>query len=202
MISLRFFCAGLVVVGSAGLLAAAPVPKKAVDAQLKTVFQGVDQNSDGFLSGDELARHFRGPKAAPPPAMYDDKGNISQSYEQAKSKYPDMLYLVAMDHDNDGRISWNEFRSYGENFARALQKRQAKLQSLQKAYVRAMQNRMRAIQRQRQAYMHAVQNRIRAMQRRVSYARRGRSYSRSRHRSRAHYHRRRPAPRRRVRRRR
>lgn len=111
-------------------LAAAPPKNSQVEAQLRKLFDRWDLNHDGFLDKDELAKHFRGSSAKPPEGnMYDDKGNLTSLFYQAKKKYPDLIFLWSLDKDMDGQISWPEFEKYGQAYAAALRQR---LQSQQR----------------------------------------------------------------------
>ena len=90
------------------LATAAPQKDPQVEAQL-ALFDKWDLDRDGYLDKEELAQHFRGPKAKPPEGdMYDDKGNLTPLFYQAKKKYPDLIFLWSLDKDMDGRISWTE----------------------------------------------------------------------------------------------
>ncbi len=147
--------------------------KAVIDAQLQQSFKKADANNDGFLDGDELAHALRGPKAKPAPAMYDDKGNITAAFYQARTKYPDMIYLAAMDKDDDGRISWNEYRTYGETYAANLLNQR---QAMQRMMLQAMRNqaryrnrntnynRSRSARSYHQNYQRAYHNAYRAQQ--------------------------------------
>jgi EF-hand domain pair len=127
---------------------APPVKASTIDAQLQAVFNKADQNGDGYLDAVELAHSFRGASAKLPPSAYDDKGNLTPAAQQARTKYPDMVYLLAVDKDGDGRIGWDEFKTFGENSAKAMQQQQ---KAIQAAYQRAMQN-MRNSQRRGGSY--------------------------------------------------
>jgi hypothetical protein len=118
--------------------------KALIDAQLQQSFKKADANGDGFLDADELAHALRGPKAKPAPPMYDDKGSINPAFYQARTKYPDMIYLAAMDKDDDGRISWNEYRNFGETYAANVLGRQ---QAMQRAIQQALRNQARYLNR-------------------------------------------------------
>jgi hypothetical protein len=84
------------------------------EAQLRVAFARMDLNHDAFLDAAELAKAFRGPKAAPPPPLeFDDTGNPKPGTGFDR-KYGDQVYLYALDKDFDGKISWPEFDEYGE----------------------------------------------------------------------------------------
>jgi hypothetical protein len=100
---------------------AAPQKDPRGEEQLHTLFRSWDLNNDGFLERGELAKHFRGPKAVSQEGgMYDDKGNATPLYYQARTKYPDLIFLWSLDKDHDDRISWPEFEQYGLTYANAL----------------------------------------------------------------------------------
>ncbi len=113
-----------------------------VEAQLRVSFGRMDLNKDGLLDDVELARAFRGPRAKPVPLpQFDDKGNYTSPSGQAGLKYPDQVYLLALDQDGDGRISWAEFDSYGEAYAVQFKNMQRlNQQALRAAYAQAQRN--------------------------------------------------------------
>jgi hypothetical protein len=141
--------------------------KNQVDTQLQLIFNRADSDHDGFLDEMELAKSFRGAKAKPAPPLYDDKGNLTSAYARGQTKYPDRLFLYALDKDGDGRVSWDEFRTQGEAYAAALQKQQAQLMNMQRAYMQAARNRARQMarnvnyyrRRQRYYYRHPYYHR-------------------------------------------
>jgi hypothetical protein len=105
----------------AALATAAPQKDPQVEAQLHALFNKWDLDRDGFLDKEELAKHFRGPKAKPPEGdLYDDKGNLTPLFYQAKTKYPDLIFLWSLDKDMDGRINWSEFEQNGQAYEAAL----------------------------------------------------------------------------------
>lgn len=129
-------------------VSAAP-PKKApqkqklsaIDAKLQAIFQKADENADGYLDATELAHSYRGSKAKAASPAYDDMGNLTSAGKSAATKYPDMVFLGAADKDNDGRVSWQEFKQYGEAAVQALQGQLAQRQrAIQASYGRAMRN--------------------------------------------------------------
>jgi hypothetical protein len=136
------------------LLAAAAPQNPQVEARLRALFDKWDLDKDGFLDKDELARHFRGPAAKPPAeGMYDDKGNYTRTYYQARTKYPDLVFLWALVKDLDDRVSWKEFEQYGQAYAAALlQRAQAQQQLLQQIY-RQASSRARATYARRANYV-------------------------------------------------
>src|SRR5262249_28910825 len=128
--------------GLVTLATAAPQKDPQVEAQLRALFKKWDLNNDGFLDREELAKHFRGPQAVSPAGgMYDDKGNATPLYHQARTKYPDLMFLWPLDKDLDDRVSWPEFEQYGLKYANALKQRlQAQQGLLQQIYARANRN--------------------------------------------------------------
>ncbi|HEY7153846.1 MAG TPA: EF-hand domain-containing protein [Gemmataceae bacterium] len=120
----RFFLVLALLLSLSTLTTAAPPKNPQVDAQLHALFNKWDLNHDGFLDKEELAKHFRGPKATPPDGdMYGDKGNLTPLYYQARKKYPGLIFLWSLDKDMDGRVSWTEFEQYGQQYAAALTQR-------------------------------------------------------------------------------
>jgi hypothetical protein len=149
---------------------AAPPKDPQVDLQLKALFNKWDLDHDGFLDKEELAKHFRGPKAKPPQGdMYDDKGNLTPLFYQARTKYPDLVFLWSLDKDMDGRINWTEFEQYGQAYAAALKQLVKNRQQLALTQQRALQN----------MYAQAYRNVRHAQHRHTSYNRHAhRSYGR------------------------
>jgi hypothetical protein len=133
---------------AAGLLAvlvsadAAAAPKKdppgtsLIMAQLRATFAAWDLDGDGYLDKSELAKAFRGSDAKPydyKPAPKDgDKkddetkdddtsnGKSSSTTKPDYSKYPDYNFLVALDGDNDQKISKDEFETWARDYAVSL----------------------------------------------------------------------------------
>lgn len=95
----------------------------------------------GWL-GRPLAKAFHGPKAEPAPqSQYDEKGNLASPSGQSGTKYPDQVYLLALDREGDGKVSWHEFDSFGEAYAAQLKNMQRlKQQALRAAYAQAQRN--------------------------------------------------------------
>lgn len=120
---------------------AAPKHDPVVEAQLRASFGRVDLNRDGSLDEDELARAFRGVNAKPPArpeTKYDEKGNPISSGEVDLKKYPDQVYLLALDKNGDNRISWAEFEEYGEAYyAQIANAQKQNQQAMQAAYTQA-----------------------------------------------------------------
>lgn len=113
-----------------------------VDAQLRVSFARMDLDKDGLLDDAELARAFRGPRAKPMPLpSFNDKGEIVSPGGQPGLKYPDQVYLLALDQDGDGKISWTEFDAYGEAYAAQFKNMQRlNQQALRAAYAQAQRN--------------------------------------------------------------
>jgi hypothetical protein len=108
--------------------------------QFRALFDAWDENSDGFLDKDELAHAFRGDKAKPfdtPKADTKKDDSTSDSKDTKKpdyTKYADYNFLVALDQDNDQKVSRKEFLSWARNYAVALKQQadaQNKLSQLQ-----------------------------------------------------------------------
>ncbi len=129
------------------LVTAAPAdPKKdppgtsAIMGQLRATFAAWDLDGDGYLDKSELAKAFRGPDAKPydyKPEKKSDKdadkkdddkpkdgdtskGASSSTTKPDYTKYPDYNFLVALDSDNDERISKDEFDSWARDYAVSL----------------------------------------------------------------------------------
>ncbi len=131
--------------------------------RLQAQFDTADLDHNGFLDKDELAKAFRGAKAKPATqGMYDDEGRLSKVYYQARTKYPEMVYLWSADKNGDELVSWPEFRDYGLSRLRAQQQQQQALQrQMQSAYRRtATQSRRsnRTVYRGRSSTYHHATN--------------------------------------------
>jgi hypothetical protein len=157
---------------------AAPAPKIAptggnaqVDAQLRVMFDKADANTDGFLDRDEIAKAFRGPRAkAPTGGIYDDKGNFTPLYYQAKQKYPELVFLWAADKDGDNQLSWDEFRQYGEAYAASIQhQQQAMQQAMQNAYRQAARSVRTSRPRRTTSYVRNTGRYVYAQQRTLAH---------------------------------
>jgi hypothetical protein len=149
----------------APVLAGPPLPPQA-EAQVRALFKKIDTNGDGFLDKDELAHHFRGPRArAPQEGMYDDKGRLTTVYYQARRKYPELVFLWSVDSDMDGRVSWSEFAKYGQAYAAALKARQAAYQAALRNAYRQRANYVRQAQRYYQAQQRQMVRNVQNWQR-------------------------------------
>jgi Ca2+-binding EF-hand superfamily protein len=140
--SLRPFAAAGLLLLLVTVVPAAP-PKKdppgtsLTMGQLRALFATWDLNGDGYLDKQELARAFRGPHARP----YEPRAESNAKADH--SKYPDYLFLVELDANNDGRISKDEFTTWARDYAvqlkhqndalKKIQKLQTKLESTTKA---------------------------------------------------------------------
>jgi hypothetical protein len=97
--------------------------------RLKTQFDATDLDHNAFLDKSELAKVFRGPKAVPPAqGMYDDQGHLSKVYYEARTKYPDLIFLWGADKDADDMVSWPEYKNYELKVLAAQQQMQQALQ--------------------------------------------------------------------------
>jgi len=151
----------------AALATAAPQKDPQVEAQLHALFNKWDLDRDGFLDKEELAKHFRGPKAKPPEGdLYDDKGNLTPLFYQAKTKYPDLIFLWSLDKDMDGRINWSEFEQNGQAYEAALKQQFKNRQQLVLSQQRALQS----------MHSRAYRNVRNSQHRNTNYNRNGRRY--------------------------
>ncbi len=145
--------------GAAGKQQPPSSPNAQVESQLKTLFNKADLNQDGYLDKEELARSFRGPSAKPPQQdLYDDKGRLNPAYSQARTKYPEMVFLWTADKDGDSRVSWEEYLKYGLDSCAAQQKQQQALQ-------RALQSASRQLSRSRGSGQRQAAQMVRNLQR-------------------------------------
>jgi hypothetical protein len=131
-----FWGVGLEAWGAPALLPG-DAPKTPVEKRLKAEFDALDLDKNTFLDKEELAKAFRGPKAKPPTqGMYDDQGRLTKTYYEAKTKYPDLVFLWAADKDNDKLVSWPEYRDY-----------ELKVLAAQKQMQQALQRSLQSIRR-------------------------------------------------------
>ncbi|MBI2805516.1 MAG: hypothetical protein HYX68_11115 [Planctomycetes bacterium] len=154
-----FLCLPFGGLAQAQTKSAGPRHDPLVEAQLRVSFGRVDLNKDGFLDAAELAKSFRGPNAKPAPQpAFDDTGNFVYPDGQTKAKYQDQIYLLALDKDYDGQISWAEFEEYGEAYAAALRGQQLEQQRQRDLYYQAQRN-FAASQLRRTTYSRYGNNR-------------------------------------------
>ncbi len=139
------------------------------EPRLRALFDKADLNRDGFLDRDELARSYRGPNAkSPEGGMYDDKGHLTPLVYQARTKYPDLVFLWAVDKDGDNRVSWAEYRQFGlDDYAAKLKQQQALQVAIQSATRQATRNRGRTAPRQQAQNVRNLQRQYAAQQRQV-----------------------------------
>jgi hypothetical protein len=125
----------------------AEILKKHVLNDFASVFRYIDANRDGSLDEEELAKAFRGPKARPyaqeavgarqdadnAPASKDPTRSISRPRppRDLLKKYPDFVFLMHVDKDNDGSISRAEYDAWAEDMADVIVARVSELRELQ-----------------------------------------------------------------------
>lgn len=166
---------------SAAAPSASSTQNTMTDAQLRVLFRAADKNNDGYLDAEELAIAFRGPRAKPMPhfALHDLQGK-TYPVTQDLRRYPDEIFRLAADTDFDGRVSWPEYRAYGESYATVLRQEIGFERALQAAYLKALQNQAAAMYRQASYVRQQYASRYRSAQRyfrNVSYRARPRYYA-------------------------
>jgi Ca2+-binding EF-hand superfamily protein len=136
-----------------------------IEQILRQQFDRMDKNKDGNIDPEEAAKHFRGPSAKPAPELlnknqagggnpFNDKNLLESQKPQDKPetnkpaykpvvKPLDVQFFEAVDSNNDGLVSWDEFSSY---FTRAYEEQ---IQEYQKVTQQMRQLQQRMLQAQR-----------------------------------------------------
>ncbi len=138
-----------------------------IEQILRQQFDRIDKNKDGNIDPEEAAKHFRGPNAKPAPELlnknqgggnpFNDKNLLEPQKPQDKPetnkpaykpvvKSLDVQFFEAVDSNNDGLVSWEEFSSYFVNaYKDQIQEYQRVAQQMQQ-----LQQRMRQVQGRQQ----------------------------------------------------
>jgi Ca2+-binding EF-hand superfamily protein len=136
-----------------------------IEQILRQQFDRMDKNKDGNIDPEEAAKHFRGPSAKPAPELlnknqagggnpFNDKNLLEPQKPQDKPetnkpaykpvvKPLDVQFFEAVDSNNDGLVSWDEFSSY---FTKAYEEQ---IQEYQKVTQQMRQLQQRMLQAQR-----------------------------------------------------
>jgi Ca2+-binding EF-hand superfamily protein len=136
-----------------------------IEQILRQQFDRIDKNKDGNIDPEEAAKHFRGPSAKPAPELlnknqagggnpFNDKNLLEPQKPQDKPetnkpaykpvvKPLDVQFFEAVDSNNDGLVSWDEFSSY---FTKAYEEQ---IQEYQKVTQQMRQLQQRMLQAQR-----------------------------------------------------
>ncbi len=104
-----------------------PAGTSVIMGQLRFLFDKWDLNRDGNLDSDELAKAFRGKDAK----AYS--GNGKAPTNETAAKFPDYQYLVELDQDRDGKISYREYEDWAHSYAKDQMKQQSSRSSSKKA---------------------------------------------------------------------
>lgn len=141
------------------LPAMAAPPSPSTKSRLKAVFDKADADHSGFLDRDELAKAYRGAKAkSPAGGMYDERGELTKLYQEARTKYPDLVLLWSADQDGNELLSFSEYESYESKIIANQQKQQQAIQKKQQAFQRSVQSAYRNQVRQLQAYQRSARS--------------------------------------------
>jgi Ca2+-binding EF-hand superfamily protein len=168
---MRWLLAGTLVLTAVTFVQAQNKPNAAVQLHadieqiLRQQFDRIDKNKDGNIDPEEAAKHFRGPSAKPAPELlnknqagggnpFNDKNLLEPQKPQDKPetnkpaykpvvKPLDVQFFEAVDSNNDGLVSWDEFSSY---FTRAYEEQ---IQEYQKVTQQMRQLQQRMLQAQR-----------------------------------------------------
>lgn len=137
---------------------------------VRSYFEQMDKNKDGFLDREELAKAFRGPRAKPvgnPPTKglgkTDDEGEPANESEKSNTQkpatrgkaqkpsptMPEDEFLKMWDADGDVKISLHEFERWGEVFEKEMKEVQNYQQQLQRNWQQQMRNAMQRMWRRR-----------------------------------------------------
>ncbi len=136
-----------------------------IEQILRQQFDRIDKNKDGNIDPEEAAKHFRGPSAKPAPELlnknqagggnpFNDKNLLEPQKPQDKPetnkpaykpvvKPLDVQFFEAVDSNNDGLVSWDEFSSY---FTKAYEEQ---IQEYQRVTQQMRQLQQRMLQAQR-----------------------------------------------------
>jgi len=133
-----------------------------IEQMLRQQFDRMDKNKDGSIDPEEAAKHFRGPNAKPAtelmnknqgtgdnpllePQKPEDKPQNKPAYKPV-AKPLDVQFFEAVDGNNDGLVSWEEFSSYFVHaYKDQIQEYQRVAQQMQQ-----LQQRMRRVQGRQQ----------------------------------------------------
>jgi hypothetical protein len=137
---------------------------------VRSYFEQMDKNKDGFLDREELAKALRGPRAKPvgdPPmrglGKADDEGEPANESEKPNPQKPSTRgkpqkptptmpedeFLKMWDSDGDIKISLHEFERWGEVFEKEMKQIQNYQQQMQRNWQQQMQNAMQRMWRRR-----------------------------------------------------
>jgi Ca2+-binding EF-hand superfamily protein len=168
---MRWLLAGTLVLTAVTFVQAQNKPNAGVQLHadieqiLRQQFDRMDKNKDGNIDPEEAAKHFRGPSAKPAPELlnknqagggnpFNDKNLLEPQKPQDKPetnkpaykpvvKPLDVQFFEAVDSNNDGLVSWDEFSSY---FTKAYEEQ---IQEYQKVTQQMRQLQQRMLQAQR-----------------------------------------------------
>jgi hypothetical protein len=168
---MRWLLAGTLVLTAVTFVQAQDKPNAGVQLHadieqiLRQQFDRIDKNKDGNIDPEEAAKHFRGPSAKPAPELlnknqagggnpFNDKNLLEPQKPQDKPetnkpaykpvvKPLDVQFFEAVDSNNDGLVSWDEFSSY---FTKAYEEQ---IQEYQKVTQQMRQLQQRMLQAQR-----------------------------------------------------
>ncbi|MFO0864878.1 MAG: EF-hand domain-containing protein [Gemmataceae bacterium] len=124
--------------------------------QMRARFSSMDGNRDDFLDEAELAIGFRGKNAKPPVAPSPTSENPPKTAPDSK-KYPDQDFLLALDDNNDRRVSLAEYLEWAEDYALSYSRA---ARNAEETRIRVVDLQLKAAQAASAAQRQAIENQL------------------------------------------
>jgi hypothetical protein len=124
--------------------------------QMRARFSSMDGNRDDFLDEAELAIGFRG-KSAKPPVPPSPTSETAPKTAPDNKKYPDQEFLLALDDNNDRRVSLAEYLEWAEDYALAYART---ARNAEETRVRIVDLQLKAVQAASAAQRQAIENQL------------------------------------------